>query len=55
TRPKRYRGLEVPNVLLSGDHKKIAEWRKKKAYERTVKRRPDMINKKEERCQDGCH
>lgn len=43
TRPKSFRGLEVPEVLLSGNDKKIEEWRKKQAFERTAKRRPDLL------------
>jgi tRNA (guanine37-N1)-methyltransferase len=42
TRPRTFRGMEVPEVLLSGDHKKIAEWRREKAIERTRSRRPDL-------------
>ncbi len=42
TRPRNYRGLEVPEVLLSGDHKKIEEWRLEQAVERTRLRRPDL-------------
>ena len=36
---------EVPEVLLSGDHKRIAEWRQEQALERTKQRRPDLINR----------
>lgn len=43
TRPANYKGWKVPEVLLSGDHKKIAQWRKKKSLERTKKRRPDLV------------
>ncbi len=43
TRPEVYRGMKVPEVLLSGDHAKIAEWRKKQALERTRKNRPDLL------------
>jgi len=43
TRPANYKDWKVPEVLLSGDHKKIAEWRKKKALERTKKRRPNLL------------
>ncbi|MFC2149429.1 tRNA (guanosine(37)-N1)-methyltransferase TrmD [Candidatus Auribacterota bacterium] len=39
TRPPVYKGKEVPPVLLSGDHKKIAEWREKQASDKTIKRR----------------
>jgi tRNA (guanine37-N1)-methyltransferase len=48
TRPPEYRNMKVPDVLLSGNHKKIDEWRKKKALELTRKRRPDLIDKVEE-------
>ncbi len=43
TRPIEYKGMTVPDVLLSGDHKKIEEWRKKEALELTKKNRPDLI------------
>ncbi|MCM8773713.1 MAG: tRNA (guanosine(37)-N1)-methyltransferase TrmD [Candidatus Omnitrophica bacterium] len=46
TRPRVFRGLRVPEVLLSGDHKKIEEWRKKKAIELTKKVRPDLLEDK---------
>ena len=46
TRPAEYRGLKVPEVLLSGDHQKIADWRHRQALKRTVKRRPDLLRKK---------
>ncbi|HEX7899665.1 MAG TPA: tRNA (guanosine(37)-N1)-methyltransferase TrmD [Planctomycetota bacterium] len=42
TRPPEVRGLPVPTVLLSGDHKAIAEWRDEKSKERTEQRRPDL-------------
>ena len=42
TRPFKWKHLSVPDVLLSGHHKKIAEWRKKKAIEKTKKTRPDL-------------
>jgi tRNA (guanine37-N1)-methyltransferase len=45
TRPADFRGLKVPAILLSGDHKKIAEWRKKEALKRTLRRRPDLLKK----------
>jgi tRNA (guanine37-N1)-methyltransferase len=44
TRPREYRGLEVPEVLLSGDHKAIAKWREENSKERTRKRRPDLLD-----------
>lgn len=43
TRPAEFRGVKVPEVLLSGDHKKIDEWRKKEAEKLTKKRRPDLL------------
>lgn len=43
TRPDEFEGLKVPEVLLSGDHKKIIEWRKQKALEKTKKVRPDLL------------
>jgi len=43
TRPEVYEGLSVPEVLMSGNHKLIAEWRKATALDRTQKRRPDLI------------
>lgn len=43
TRPIEYKGVKVPDVLLSGNHKKIEEWRKKEAYELTKKNRPDLL------------
>lgn len=42
TRPGEYRGLMVPEVLRSGDHKAIARWRREQAEERTRQRRPDL-------------
>ncbi len=43
TRPAEFRGLEVPDVLLSGHFKKIDEWRHEEALKRTEKRRPDLL------------
>lgn len=45
TRPADFRGWKVPDILLSGDHAKIAQWRYEQALERTRQRRPDMIEK----------
>jgi len=44
TRPEIYRGLRVPEILLSGHHKNIAEWRKRESIKRTLKQRPDLLN-----------
>ena len=43
TRPTEFRGMKVPEVLLSGNHKKIAEWRREQAEIRTIARRPDLL------------
>ena len=43
TRPASYAGLDVPEELLSGNHKKIAQWRQEQAFSRTKNRRPDLI------------
>jgi tRNA (guanine37-N1)-methyltransferase len=44
TRPAEYRGWKVPEVLLSGNHQKIAEWRRQEALRRTWERRPDLLD-----------
>jgi tRNA (guanine37-N1)-methyltransferase len=44
TRPAEFRGLKVPEVLLSGHHAEIEKWRAEQAKTRTVKRRPDLLN-----------
>lgn len=43
TRPAEFRGLKVPDVLLSGNHRVIEEWRSKKRYEKTLNNRPDLL------------
>ena len=43
TRPRTYRGWDVPEVLLSGHHKKIEEWRKEASQALTRKERPDLL------------
>lgn len=43
SRPSEFRGMQVPEILLSGDHKKIEEWRYQQALEKTKKRRPDLL------------
>ncbi len=45
TKPRVYNGMEVPQVLLSGDHKKIQAYREEQSYKRTVERRPDLLEK----------
>ncbi len=47
TRPRNFMGMDVPDVLLSGDHKKIEEWRRRKSLEITLKRRPDLLDRAE--------
>jgi tRNA (guanine37-N1)-methyltransferase len=44
TRPRVFRDMAVPEVLLSGDHGEIARWRERQARERTQRRRPDLID-----------
>lgn len=44
TRPRSFEGLDVPEVLLSGDHEKIAAWRRENALARTRQRRPDLLD-----------
>jgi len=44
TRPEVFRDMKVPDILLSGDHGKIAEWRRQQALERTKKQRPDLLD-----------
>ncbi|MDD2689065.1 MAG: tRNA (guanosine(37)-N1)-methyltransferase TrmD [Candidatus Omnitrophica bacterium] len=43
TRPSEFRDMRVPEVLLSGDHKKIEEWRRQESLKRTRQRRPDLL------------
>ncbi|MFG6496812.1 tRNA (guanosine(37)-N1)-methyltransferase TrmD [Fictibacillus sp. UD] len=47
TRPADFRGMKVPDVLLSGNHKNIENWRKKESLKRTYNRRPDLLENKE--------
>ena len=44
TKPREFNGMKVPDILLSGDHKKIDEWRKDEAIKKTIEKRPDLIN-----------
>ena len=46
TRPSIYEGMEVPEILLSGHHKNIEEWKRKEALRRTFERRPDLLDPK---------
>ena len=45
TRPADFRGMKVPDVLLSGNHGEIAKWRKEMRIQKTKERRPDLLNK----------
>jgi tRNA (guanine37-N1)-methyltransferase len=53
TRPREFRGLSVPEVLLSGDHARIERWRRARALESTRKRRPDLLLKRPEEPGEG--
>ena len=44
TKPYEYKGMKVPDILLSGDHKKIDAWREEMALENTKKRRSDLLD-----------
>ncbi len=44
TRPAEFRGMSVPEILLSGDHGRIARWRREQQLERTLARRPDLLD-----------
>jgi len=43
TKPAEFRGMKVPDVLLSGDHKKISQWRLEQSLKKTQERRPDLL------------
>ena len=45
TRPADFRGMQVPEILLQGDPKKVAEWRFEQSIQRTRERRPDLLDK----------
>ena len=46
TRPQDFMGYKVPDVLVSGDHKKVDDWKKENALNETMEKRPDLLNKK---------
>jgi tRNA (guanine37-N1)-methyltransferase len=52
TRPREYRGHRVPEVLLSGDHERIAKWREQQRLEQTRKRRADLLDEKSSESSD---
>lgn len=45
TRPREFNGINVPQILLSGDHKRIVDWRNSESLRVTLEKRPDLINK----------
>ena len=45
TRPAEFRGLQVPEVLIGGNHEQIRKWRRQKALEKTLRNRPDLLEK----------
>ncbi|OHB98600.1 MAG: tRNA (guanosine(37)-N1)-methyltransferase TrmD [Planctomycetes bacterium RIFCSPLOWO2_12_38_17] len=45
TRPAEYRGMKVPEILISGNHQKIKEWQRENAVKRTIEKRPDILKK----------
>lgn len=47
TRPREYDGMEVPEILVSGDHAKINRWRRKQSLKNTLERRPDLLENRE--------
>ncbi|MFC1490430.1 tRNA (guanosine(37)-N1)-methyltransferase TrmD [Candidatus Latescibacterota bacterium] len=47
TRPKNFEGIEVPDILLGGNHDKIDKWRREQSLKRTLERRPDLIENKD--------
>ena len=49
TRPREFRGMTVPDVLISGDHKKIEEWQREQSLQRTAELRKDLLGKAEDR------
>ena len=55
TRPREFKGLTVPEVLVSGDHRQIAHWRRRQALEKTAARRPDLLAKAALTAEDRRH
>jgi len=48
TKPREFRGLKVPDILLSGHHEKIQDWQLKEALKKTAQIRPDLLSKEAE-------
>ncbi|OPX38373.1 MAG: tRNA (guanosine(37)-N1)-methyltransferase TrmD [Deltaproteobacteria bacterium] len=53
TRPRVFMGREVPEILLSGDHEKIRQWRRAQSLKRTLEKRPDLLQKAQLTGEDG--
>jgi tRNA (guanine37-N1)-methyltransferase len=47
TRPAEFRGIKVPDVLMSGNHEDIKRWRRRSALEKTLRNRPDLLERAE--------
>jgi tRNA (guanine37-N1)-methyltransferase len=47
TRPATFAGMDIPEILLSGHHQKISSWRRRQALQRTLERRPDLLDSAE--------
>ena len=47
TRPAEYKGLKVPEILLSGDHARVEEWRRRESIKRTLLKRPDLLDEED--------
>lgn len=52
TRPRVFRGMAVPEVLLSGNHEEIRKWRRKEALKKTLQKRPDLLQKQDLSAED---
>ena len=55
TRPAEFRGLAVPDVLLSGNHAEIARWRRRESLRKTYRRRPDLLDSAGLSDEDACY
>jgi len=52
TRPAEFRGMAVPEVLMGGNHEQIRKWRRRKALEKTLQHRPDLLNEEQLSAED---
>jgi tRNA (guanine37-N1)-methyltransferase len=52
TRPAEFRGMAVPEVLVGGNHEQIRKWRRRKALEKTLRNRPDLLEQQELSAED---